>query len=205
MTHLLFIRPADDSAAGHIATWGQAVRLLTGAFTSTDLYGPQATRANVDTELPNASSVLYFGHGTPTALVAGGSALVDQQNLHTLGRGVVVAIACHAAVTLGQVAGTTHPNVVAFLGFDDELGFPLPAPLPMGMAVIGGLRGLLTQGNDINSAADELRQGFAGARKDYKANGPSYGLDPSDTRTAWLYAKSNQYSVQLHGDKSAQL
>jgi hypothetical protein len=202
---LLFIRPADDSAAGHIATWGQAVLLLAGAFSSTDLYGPQATRTNVDVELPNASSVLYFGHGSTTALIAGGSALVEDQNLHALGGGVVVAIACHSAVTLGQAAGTTHPNVVAFLGFDDELGFPLPAPLPMGMAVIDGLRGLLTQGHDINSAADDLRHGFARARMDYKANGPSYGLSPSDTRTAWLYAKSNQYSVQLHGDKSARL
>jgi hypothetical protein len=83
--------------------------------------------------------------------------------------------------------------------------FPLGAPLPMDMAIIDGLRGLLTKGDDINSAADDLRQGFAQARTDYKANGPSYGLSASDTRTAWLFAKSNQYSVQLHGDKLAKL
>jgi len=204
MIDLLFIRPADDSAAGHVATWGQAVRLLAGGFTTTDLYGPQASRANVDVELPNATSLFYFGHGSPTELVANNAALVDQQNLPTLGGGIVVAIACHAALTLGQVAGTT-PNVVAFLGFDDELGFPLLAPLPMGMAVINGLRGLLTLLADISSAADDLRQEFAQARVDYKTNGASYGLSPSDTRTAWLYAKSNQYSVQVHGNSSAHL
>ena len=86
-----------------------------------------------------------------------------------------------------------------------SFGFPLGAPLPMDMAIIDGLRGLLTKGDDINSAADDLRQGFAQARTDYKANGPSYGLSASDTRTAWLFAKSNQYSVQLHGDKLAKL
>jgi len=62
MTHLLFIRPTDDSAAGHVATWGQAVRGLAGAFTTSDLYGlSQATRANVDTELPKAASMAVIG------------------------------------------------------------------------------------------------------------------------------------------------
>jgi hypothetical protein len=205
MTHLLFIRPADDSAAGYIATWGQAVLLLAGAFTTTDLYGPQANRANVDAELPKAASLFYFGHGSSSGLVANKGALVDQQNLTTLGGGIVVAIACDAARHLGYLAAAMYPNVAAFLGFDDELGFPLLAPLPMGMVIINGLRGLLTQGDDIKAAADELRQGFAQARVDYKTNGPSYGLNPSDTRTAWLYAKSNQYSVQQYGDESATL
>lgn len=159
----------------------------------------------MDTELPNASNLLYFGHGTTTSLVAAGQDLVDQQNILTLGGGIVVAVACYAAVTLGQVAKAKSPKVVAFLGFDDELGFPLAAPLPMDMAVIDGLRGLLTKGDDINAAANELRQGFAHARADYKANGPSYGLSASETRTAWLFAKSNQYSVQLHGDTLAKL
>jgi hypothetical protein len=204
VAHLLLVRPADDSAAGLIANCGQAVRLLAAAFTTTDLYGSQASRANVDAELPNATHLFYFGHGSPTELVANGAALVDQQNIRTLGGGIVVAIACYAAVTLGQVAGTT-PNVVAFLGFDDELGFPFSAPAPMVMAIIKGLRGLLTQGDDINSAADDLRQGFAQAHVDYKTNGPSYGLTLSDVRIAWLYAKSNKHSVLLHGDPSARL
>ena len=205
MTHLLFVRPADDSTAGHVAVWGQGILQLTSGFTSTDLYGSQAGRADVDRELRTASSLLYFGHGIETALVAGGVALVDPQNLATLAGGIVVAIACYAAVTLGRVAGATHPNVVAFLGFDDELGFPLMAPLPMGMAIIDGLRCLLTQGHDVGCSAFELRQGFDRARVDYKTHGPLYGLSPSDTRTAWLYAKSNRYSVQMHGDPSAML
>jgi hypothetical protein len=140
-----------------------------------------------------------------TLLVAGGATLVDPQNLTTLAGGIVVAIACYAAVTLGRVAGTTHPNVVTFLGFDDELGFPLVFPLPMGMAIINGLNCLLTLGHDVGCSASALRQGFDAARVDYKTNGPLYGLSPSDTRTAWLYAKSNRYSLQVHGDPSAML
>jgi hypothetical protein len=107
MAHLLFVRPADDSAAGQIATLGQALRLLASAFTATDLYGRQADRAGVDTELPNATSLFYFGHGCPTALVANGAALVDQQNVGSLGGGIVVAIACDAAITLGPRAVQT--------------------------------------------------------------------------------------------------
>ncbi|PXX06373.1 hypothetical protein [Mycolicibacterium moriokaense] len=204
MAHLLFVRPADDSAAGQIATLGQAIRLLATAFTTTDLYGLQANRVNVDVELPNATSLFYFGHGSPAELVANGAALVDQQNVGSLGGGIVVAIACYAAIILGPQAVQT-PSVEAFLGFDDEFGFPLLAPAPMAMGVIDGLRGLLTQGDDIGSAADELRQGFARAKVDYKTNGSNYGLSRSDARTAWLYAKSNQHSVCLYGDTSAKL
>jgi hypothetical protein len=204
MAHLLFVRPADDSAAGQIATLGQALRLLATAFTTTDLHGPQANRTNVDADLPNATSLFYVGHGSPAALVACGAALVDQQNVGTLEGGIVVAVACYAATTLGPQAVQTT-NVEAFLGFDDEFGLPLLAPAPMAMAVVDGLRGLLTQGDDIGSAADELRQGCARAKVDCKTNGSSYGLSRSDARTAWLYAKSNHYSVCLSGDTSAKL
>lgn len=204
MAHLLFVRPADDSAAGQIATVGQAVRLLATAFTSTDLYGQQVNRATVDAELPKATSLFYFGHGTTAELIANGSALVDQHNVGTLGGGTVIAIACDAAVTLGPQS-VQNPNVEAFLGFDDEFGIPLLAPFPMAMAVIHGLRGLLTQGDDIGSAADELRRNFAQARVVYKTNGHRFGLGSSDARTAWLFAKSNQYSVRLHGHTSAKL
>jgi len=160
MTHLLFVRPADDSTAGHVAVWGQAVLQLTSGFTTTDLYGSQAGRTDVDRELPTASSLLYFGHGTENALVAGGA----------------------------------------------TLGFPLVFPLPMGMAIINGLNCLLTLGHhDVGCSASALRQGFDAARVDYKTNGPLYRLSPSDTRTAWLYAKSNRYSLQVHGDPSAML
>jgi hypothetical protein len=81
----------------------------------------------------------------------------------------------------------------------------LLAPAPMAMAVIDGLRGLLTQGDDIGSTADELRWRFALAKVDYKTNGSRYGLSTSDARTAWLYAKSNRHSVCLDGDTSAKL
>ncbi len=205
MTELLFVRPADDSAAGQVATWGQAVLQLTSGLTTTDLYGQQANRSHVDRELPAASSLFYFGHGTDSTLVANGVVLVDQANLASLSGGVVVAIACFAAVTLGRVAGASHRNVLAFLGFDDELGFPLRAPLPMGMAIIEGLRCLVTLRHEVGCSADQLRNAFDQARLEYKFNGPRYGLSPSDSRIAWLYAKSNRYSVVVHGDQMATL
>ena len=202
---MLFVRPADDSAAGHVAAWGQAVRQMAGKFTACDLYGPDANRAMVDAEMPSGRNLLYFGHGTETALVACGADIVDLDNLKTLGGGVVIAIACYAAIGLGPLATSNHQGVAAFLGFDDELGFPLMAPIPMGLAVINGLFGLVVLGQEIQSATETMRRAFESARAEYKANGAAYGLSPSDVRMAWLYAKSNQFSLRLCGDGSARL
>jgi hypothetical protein len=205
MHRLLFVRPADDSTAVVVAAYGQAVRQMASGFVSTDLCGPQASRHNVDGELAASSSLFYFGHGTDAALVANGVALVDQDNLRGLNGGLVVAIACYASLTLGGVAGVSHPNVAAFLGFDDEVGIPLQAPVPMGEAVVEGLRCLVTNGHTIACAADQMRARFDQARAVYKMNGPLFGMSPSDTRTAWLFAKSNRYSIQVRGDGSAVL
>jgi hypothetical protein len=205
MSRLLFVRPADDSTAAFVATVGQAVRQLTSAFASVDLFGTEANRANVDRELSTSSSVLYFGHGSELALTAHGEALIDVVNLHSLGGGLVVAIACHAGFALGQIAGFTHPTVAGFLGFDDEIGFPLQAPLPMGLAIVDGLRCLVTDGHPVGCSAGQLRAAFLRAQLDYKANGAGYGLSPSDVRLAWLFAKSNAHSVRVHGDASATL
>jgi hypothetical protein len=111
---------------------------------------------------------------------------------------MVVAIACHSANGLGRFAGSG--NFKAFLGFDDEFGFPSKVPIPMMLAVKRGLECMFNQGHDLACAADQLRARFDQARIDYKRNGASYGLSVSETRTAWLFAKSNRYSVQTHGD-----
>jgi hypothetical protein len=205
VTNLLFVRPADDSAAIHVAAWGQAVRQLATRFQVVDLCGTQVTKLTVDTELPTASAVLYFGHGTEIDLIAGGSPLLGIANLHLLTGVPVIAIACYAACALGTLAAAGDPHMTAFLGFDDEVGFPLRWPLPMGMAVVNGLRCLFASGHDLNCAARRLREEFEAARIDYKANGPSYGLSPSDTRYAWLFAKSNRYSVKVFGDGASVL
>jgi hypothetical protein len=202
---LLFIRPADDSASICAAGWGQAVRLLATSFSSVDLSGAQVKRSEVETQLPLSSALFYFGHGEQGELVANGKPLLDSKNLHLLQDGPIIAIACYAAVDLGRVAGTTHPNITAFLGFDDELVIPLQYPLPMGMAVVNGLRCLLTDDHQIACAANQLREAFDEARRDYKFSGSSYGLSLSDARIAWLAAKSNRHSVQVHGDTSATL
>lgn len=204
MTDILFVRPADDSAAVLIASLGQAVRQLAGNFQTDDLVGPQATRSTVDQRLPAFRHLFWFGHGTETELIANGQALVEAGNIRNLGGGMVVAIACYAAVTLGRSAGTI-PGFNAFLGFDDELGFPTRAPLPMMEAVIEGLRCLFLSAHDLSCAGSQLRDRFDGARIEYKRNGASWGLSAGEARTAWLFAKSNRYSLQSHGKTTMKL
>jgi hypothetical protein len=205
MSDILFVRPADDSTAITVAGWGYAVLLMASAFQTDDLNSAQATRQNVDNKLAAGfRSLFYFGHGTDAELIGHGQALVDSTNIGTVGGGVVVAIACYAAISLGPCAGPGQ-GAEAFLGFDDEFGFPAAAPLPMQLAVHEGLRGLVTSGSDIATAADDLRAKFDDARVDYKNNGVSYGLSAGDARTAWLFAKSNRHSVRVHGDGTATL
>jgi hypothetical protein len=85
-------------------------------------------------------------------LIANGKPLVDLKNVGNLKGGMLVAIACYAGVTLGKVAGTT-PGLRAFLGFDDELGFPASAVLPIMLAVTRGLSCMFQKGQHISCAA----------------------------------------------------
>ena len=185
--------------------WGQAVLQMAGSFKTDDLSGPQATRKSVDGKLAaGARHLFWFGHGPTTELIANGQALVDGKNINRLSGGMLVAIACYAGDVLGQPAGVPS-RCEAFLGFDDELGFPASAPLPMMLAVTRGLSCLFHMSHQIGCAADQLRSQFDAVRLDYKNNGVSYGLSASDARTAWLFAKNNRYSVHTHGNLSTVL
>ncbi|MBC9729675.1 hypothetical protein [Streptomyces sp. TRM68367] len=154
--------------------------------------------------LDASSALFYFGHGAANALTSNGESLIDELDLKRLS-GPVVAVACYAAQGLGQLATANSSSVTAFLGFDDEVGIPLKVPYPMGWAIVSGLRCLLTKSHDIGCAGHELRGAFDTARIDYKGNGAKYGMSPSDARTAWLFAKSNRFSVQIYGDYSVKL
>ena len=89
MIDILFVRPADDSAAIQVAVWGQAVRQMAGSFKTDDLSGPQATRKSVDGKLAaGARHLFWFGHGTTTELIANGQALVDKKNINRLSGGM---------------------------------------------------------------------------------------------------------------------
>lgn len=205
MTDVLVVRPADDSSAIQVAAWGQAVRQKLVASAVVDLTGSQVDRAGVDRELAaHPRHLFWFGHGIDDALTAGGAAMVDDANVGHLGGGVVVAIACYAAVDLGGQA-TAYNTVRAFLGFDDEFGFPATAPLPMAQAVLNGLDEFVSHKRDINALCTELRSELDGARIEYKTNGAAWGLTMSESRLAWLFAKSNRASLQLIGDTTATL
>jgi hypothetical protein len=75
----------------------------------------------------------------------------------------------------------------------------------MAQAVIQGLDCFVSHHHDIGCAADQLVRHLDRARIECKTNGAAWGLNESDTRLAWLFAKSNRDSLQLHGDATATL
>jgi hypothetical protein len=193
---LLFVRPADDSAAIRAAAFGQVFLTMASRFSVLDLNDGQVTRNRIDNALASGvRNLFYFGHGIPTALIAHGQAVVDSTNLRHLSDGVVVAIACYAGQTLAQIAGTSHHNVKAFLGFDDEFGFSFKVPVLTGIALRDGLKCLLLDGHQIGCAAAKLRTAFDVLRNEYRNRGAQHGLSPAESRLGWLFAKSNQYSI----------
>lgn len=168
-----------------------------------DCAGKNATRPTVDRLVADANHVLWFGHGVGGALVAD-QALIDLGNVGSLAGGVLVATACESAISLGPQAVITH-GVERFLGFDDKIGWPVPAPGPTRDAFVGGLSCLFMQGHGIQCAAEQLKRNFHKARAVYEMRGPQLGLLPSDAQTAWLFAKSNAGSVRCLGDGAATL
>jgi hypothetical protein len=195
---LLVTRPADDSSAAQIATWGQTVIQRVGTRSYVDLPNGATTRAAVDEELRSGiGTLLHFGHGTESALRSGGSDIVDARNAPLVGK-AIIAMACDSTVRLGRDA--VDAGVPAYLGFDDLLGFPANAPLPMGRAIAVGIECLLTENHDLECGASQLRQRFEEARVDYRENGSAYGLTDSEARFASVFMKSNLHSLQLLGD-----
>jgi hypothetical protein len=200
VSDFLFVRPGDDSTAVQVAAWGQAVLHKIANCSVSDLAGSQASRQAVEVELATAPRHLFwFGHGRADALIAQEQALVDLSNAGAMGGGLIVAIACDAAISFGPQA-VQVPGVAAFLGFDDRFGFPALAPLPMAQAVIEGLDCLFSMGHELQCAHRRLYEGLDRARIDYKTNGSAWGLSESDAETAWLWAKNNRDSLRLHGN-----
>ena len=85
------------------------------------------------------------------------------------------------------------------MGFDDEFGFPASAPLPMAHAIIEGLRCFYEGDHEIGCAVEQLDQRLDEARLQYKDNGSTWGLSEGDAMKAWLWAKSNRFSLRLFG------
>jgi hypothetical protein len=70
------------------------------------------TREDIESRLPSAHNLFYFGHGFPSAL--GNPPLIDASNVGQVD-GMVVAIACHSAETLGPVA--VNAGTRSYVGF----------------------------------------------------------------------------------------
>jgi len=202
---ILILRPADDNTAQILEVWGQAFINLANAFgfANSDVAGANVTRAKVDTAMLQHDHVLWFGHGLDDELIAHGLPMIDSANLLSNSGGICIAIACHAANGLGQLAGTSASS--ALIGFDDEFTIPAKAPLPMQLALRRGLECLFRQRHDVACATDQLREEFRLLRDEYKQIGAGLGLTAGETRLAWMCAKNNQYSLQLSGNSNASL
>jgi hypothetical protein len=205
MTDVLFIRPADDSASVQVAAWGQVVRQRITRAAVCDLTAGEVSRSSVDSELArHPRHLFWFGHGRPDELIASNTAMIDSGNVGELVGGVVVAIACYSAVTLGWEA-VARGGPASYLGFDDQFGFPANAPLPMAHAITEGLRCFYEGGHEIGCAADRLVRELDRARIEYQENGAAWGLSAGDSMTAWLFAKSNRFSLRLFGSSGTTL
>ncbi len=201
---ILFVRPADDSAAIYAATCGHQFRQLAASYATTDLSGAQVTRAKLDQEIGNHKHLFWFGHGEEAALIASGSAMVDGQNLPGLAGGVVIAIACHSAVTLGQIANSGS-GVAAFLGFDDKFVFPTNGEVAMSLCLRHGLSCVLTHGHDIGCATSALKQAFKDLRNEYRNQEKAGQLSGSDALFGRACAANHFLSLQLVGDQTTTL
>lgn len=198
----LVVRPCDDSASAQIGVWGQRLRDLLETGRVIDLAGSACRGGAAARALqPSVRSVAYFGHGTETTLIGHGEVQLDLDAFRQLGDGVIVAVACHAGFQLGPDVARL-PNVDGFLGFDDEIGWPTGAPLTMALAFITGLQCLFADGHELDCAADQLRSNLDAACREYRGNGTSMGLSSGESRLGWLLAKSNRYSVVIHGNGS---
>lgn len=198
---VLVVRPADDSAAQEVATWGQAILNLIARGQGTDLAGTAVNRTSVQTNLSAHDHLFWFGHGLEDELISNGNSIVDDNNIGLLGQGMAVAIACYSAVTLGADA-IAAGSCDSYLGFDDEFVWQPKAPLPTELAVTNGLRGMFTSHHDIGDAKDKLHDEFDDLQDYFKRNGPSFGLTKGETCFAWMAAKNNMHSLQLLGSSS---
>jgi hypothetical protein len=201
---ILFVRPADDTAAVYASACAHQFRQLAKSYVTTDLSGTQVTRSRLDQEIGNHKHLFWFGHGVDGALIAQGSAMIDVQNLPSLGGGIVIAIACNSAVKLGQIALQAR-GVGAFLGFDDKFVFPTNGEVTMSVYLRQGLACILTLNHEIGCAASALRQAFSDLRNEFKRQEMAGQLSGSDALFGRACAANHYLSLQLIGDAKAKL
>jgi hypothetical protein len=201
---IMFVRPADDNAAIYASACGHQLRQLATSCGTTDLSGAQVTRARLDQDMGNHKHLFWFGHGKEDALIAFGSAMVDDQNLPSLKGGLVIAVACYSAVTLGQIA-KSGSGVAAFLGFDDKFVFPTNGEVTMSLYLRRGLSCILIHGHGIGCAASELKQAFKDLRDEYRRQERAGQLSGSDALFGRTCAANHFLSLQLIGDMTTTL
>jgi hypothetical protein len=157
---LLVICPQDD---GFIRLLDDVARPVLPSDPSdvTLLVGPEATRANVEALVKSHAVVLFIGHGDWDCLYATKDLtreqLLDRQNIWSLRRGTVIAIACRSGRELGSAS--VDAGAEAFLGFNDDFAWPLHrSSIPrFAFALKSGLAPLIS-GGSVGQGRDALER-----------------------------------------------
>lgn len=128
------------------------------------------TREEVEEHLTGADMVLFFGHGSDTAL--GNPAVIDMSNVH-LTTGILVAVACWSANRLGPEAMSS--GAAAFVGFCDEIHIVESNVIDR---LIRDSFDALSTGTEtpaeferrFKAACDEVQEKYLGLRRDTNAH-----------------------------------
>jgi hypothetical protein len=164
-----------------------------------DLRGAQAHRGAVEAALAQSRATVFLGHGTWDTL-EGDAVLVDDKNVGLAQDGILIAIACRSARSLGQAA--IEAGVAAYVGFDDDLVFPFGKLSDrFGEAAMAGILALLESAS-VAEGADRMRRGFEAALYYFKDGAGR--SDPSAT-LYWLIAAWDRDHVAVKGLPTATL
>lgn len=205
---VLVITPRDDGASKRCGSWADQ---LAAKFKSALSRHNAQSRSEVTALLKDHEHVLYFGHGEEDALVVPKrllkkrQVLVDDANVTSNPERVVIAIACWSGEKLARVStdAASEKRITTYLGWRDEVSWPVDWPDPIGDAVVEGLTPLL-EGMTVNDSADALKAAFDRAHDRYRTEGTS--RMPSDQAAfGKMCAVYWRERMAVEGDGSATL
>jgi hypothetical protein len=200
VTRVAIIRPANDRATKWLSEWADLLAGLELPLSDLrDLAGDKADRSSVEHYLRTHDASFFFCHGRPDALLGADSVIVDFANIESARGRIIVALACHSALDLGERA--IKHGVVGYVGFDHRLCISLHGRERFGHAVIKGLVKLLS-GGSVAEAVEAMQIEFENLVEYYM-----YGPGAADTHnpSIWLLANWNKTHLVFKGDPAGTL
>jgi hypothetical protein len=169
MAQLFLISRQDPEQTYMARQWGEPLYEATQGNGSSRLLD-DPTRQEVEEQLAGADTILFFGHGSDSAL--GHPPVIDGTNIH-LASGVIVAIACWSANRLGPEA--RRAGAESFVGFSDEIHI-IESPV-IDRLLGDGLQALSTGAESpaefehrFKAACGEIQKEYLGARRNTEAH-----------------------------------